>query len=364
MERVRSGLFFFLMIRRPPRSTLFPYTTLFRSAAPIIAMNATRESGSNVMEVMEGLKREIEKINSEILEPRHLYLEQVYDETDYIESAIHLVLQNIWVGGSLAIIVLLVFLSHIRSTLIIALTIPISIIGTFLLLIMFGRNLNVISLAGMAFSVGMVVDNSIVVLENIFRHLQMGESPYEASLKGVREVWGAVLASTLTTLSVFIPVIFVMEEAGQLFRDIAIAICCAVGLSLLVSVFFIPMVSSHLHKVEKETKSRIRAIFKKIYDPAIDFKEGICSFITWINTSYGRRIGVVVGLTTLSIIISILFRPPMTYLPAGNQNLVIGFLIPPPGYSTEEFERDGKEGRVLSHTVLEGKTGERRGKDA
>jgi len=104
----------------------------------------------------------------------------------------------------------------------------------------FGRSINIISLAGMAFAVGMVVDNSIVVLENIFRHLTMKNGVYMAAYDGASEVWGAVLASTLTTLAVFIPIVFIEEEAGQMFRDIAITISGCIALSLLVSITVIP----------------------------------------------------------------------------------------------------------------------------
>jgi len=312
-------------------------------AEPTIAINATRESGSNVMEVMAGLKRELKKINANILEPKGLRFEQVYDETEYIQSAIDLVLQNLYVGGTLAIIVLLVFLGNIRSTIIVAFAIPISIIGTFLLMVLFGRNLNVISLAGMAFAVGMVVDNSIVVSENIYRHVQMGKSTFEASLDGAREVWGAVLASTLTTLAVFIPVVFVREEAGQLFKDIAIAISSAVGLSLFVSVLFIPMFASQIEIKEEKNAKKIKRMLKGLHQMAASFQDFVCNLISSINKSFKKRIVTIVGLTGLSIVTSILLLPPMTYLPAGNQNLVVGFLITPPGYSNEEFTSMGKK---------------------
>jgi len=312
-------------------------------AEPTIAMNATRESGSNVMEVMAGLKRELKKVNETILKPRNLHFEQVYDETEYIQSAIDLVLQNLWIGGTLAILVLLLFLGNIRSTIVIAFAIPISVIGTFLLMVLFGRNLNVISLAGMAFAVGMVVDNSIVVLENIYRHVQMGKTTFEASWEGAKEVWGAVLASTLTTLAVFIPVIFVQEEAGQLFKDIAIAISSAVGLSLLVSVLFIPMFASKIELKEEKNAKRLKKRLKKLHRMAASFQDFVSNTIASINQSYKKRIVVIVGFTGVSILLSILLLPPMSYLPAGNQNLVIGFLITPPGYSKEEFTSMGKK---------------------
>ena len=128
----------------------------------------------------------------------------------------------------------------------VATSIPISIIGTFIFMNAMGRNLNVVSLAGIAFAVGMLVDNAIVVIENIDRHRQMGKTPFEAAHDGTREVWGAIIASTLTTVAVFLPVVFIQEEAGQLFRDIAIAVVGAVSLSLLVSMTVIPMFSFKL----------------------------------------------------------------------------------------------------------------------
>ena len=120
--------------------------------------------------------------------------------------------QSIVIGGLLTILVLLLFLRSGRSTLVIALAIPTSVVGTFLLLNWMGRSLNVISLAGLAFAVGMLVDNAVVVLENVYRHYQAGERRVEAAVKGTQEVWGAVVASTLTTLAVFLP-IFKLQEA-------------------------------------------------------------------------------------------------------------------------------------------------------
>ena len=133
-----------------------------------------------------------------------------------------------------------------RGALIVGLAIPISIVGTFLLLGLMGRSLNVISLAGLAFAVGMLVDNAVVVLENIFRRGQAGEPAFQAAAEGTKEVAGAVVASTLTTIAVFIPILFVQETSGQLFRDIALAISCAVGLSLIVSFTMIPTAAARL----------------------------------------------------------------------------------------------------------------------
>jgi HAE1 family hydrophobic/amphiphilic exporter-1 len=182
---------------------------------PTMVINAIREPGANVIEVMEGLKKTLKHINEKLLAPKGMEIVHVYDETVYIKCAIRLVRNNIFIGGTLAVIVLLLFLGSYRSILVIAAAILVSIIGTMLCMRLLGRNINVISLAGMSFAAGLVVDNSIVVLENIFRHREMGESRFDAAYNGASEVWGAVMASTLTTMAVFIPVAFVQEEAGQ-----------------------------------------------------------------------------------------------------------------------------------------------------
>ncbi len=302
-----------------------------------IVLNAVRETGSNVLIVMKKLKEALAELNNGILKDRGLNIEQAYDETNYIYGAIRLVRQNIFVGGTLAIIVLLVFLRSVTSTLIVSLAIPISVVGTFLLMTLFGRNINVVSLAGMSFAIGMVVDNSIVVFENIFRHREMGKSRLAAAYDGTVEVWGAVLASTLTTVAVFLPVIFVEEEAGQLFRDIAIAISSAVALSLLISITVIPALSSKiLGKVQRSEASRKRSW--SIYRLASGFSSGITGFIYWMCGRVSARLGLAVFMTSLAIGMVWLLMPKTEYLPEGNRELLFGILLPPPGYNLEEFD--------------------------
>jgi HAE1 family hydrophobic/amphiphilic exporter-1 len=303
----------------------------------MIVFNTIRETGANILEVMKGVKSALRTVNRELLEPRGLRVLQVWDRTDYIYSAIGLVRQSLLLGGFLAIMVLLVFLRSRSSTLVIAIAIPISIIGTFLMMNWFGRTLNVISLAGMAFAVGMVVDNSIVVLENIYRHRQMGKSRFQAAYDGATEVWGAVLASTLTTIAVFLPVLFVQEEAGQLFRDIAIAISCAVGLSLIVAITVIPSLSAKiLGAAEREAAGKGYKELWGVLGWAQIINDWVAERVYWITGSTTRRLAVVIGFTVAAVGLSFLLMPPTEYLPTGNQNLLFGFILPPPGYSLEE----------------------------
>ena len=193
-----------------------------------IAINARRELGSNILTVMKELKKVQADLNENLLHPLGMHLVQTADTTEYITRSIDMVQINLVVGGIFATLILLLFLRSLYSTLVIAIAIPISVIGAFLVITVMGRTINVIMLAGMAFAVGMVVDASIIVLENIYSHKQMGKPTRQAAVEGASEVWGAILATTLTTLVVFIPILFIEEEAGQLFRDIAVAISAAV----------------------------------------------------------------------------------------------------------------------------------------
>jgi HAE1 family hydrophobic/amphiphilic exporter-1 len=326
---------------------------IHQKGKPAIVMNAIREVGANILTVMEEIKKEIKALNRSLLPSRNLHLDQVYDETEYIYSAIDLVKQNIFIGGSLAIVVLLLFLRSATSTLIVATAIPISIIGTFVMMALLGRSINVISLAGMAFAVGMVVDSSIVVLENIYRHMQMGETRLVAAYNGTVEVWGAILASTLTTIAVFLPVIFVREEVGQLFRDIAVAVSCSVALSLIISISVIPTLAARILRVPKallleegkaEAPSSL-SVYNLFGFASITraFSRAIAAFFPWIYRSISLRCTLVVVMTGLSLSMAWFLVPKTEYLPQGNQNFLFGFLLTPPGYNVEEFNRIAQE---------------------
>jgi HAE1 family hydrophobic/amphiphilic exporter-1 len=304
-----------------------------------IAVNATRETGANVLEVMDGIRAAVEQYNSGPLQREGLILRQVYDETDYIISSIDLVRSNIFIGGALATLVLLVFLRSASSVLIIITSIPISIIGTFLIMSLVGRNINVISLAGMAFAVGMVVDNAIVALENIFRHRQMGKDRLRASFDGATEVWGAMLASTLTTIAIFLPIVFIEDEAGQLFRDIAIAVSSSVALSLIVALTVIPMMSARLMRNRAD-----RAAGPGSLDRFGSWvSQGIANSVYRISGNTFMRVGVIVVLIGGSLLSAWSLLPKAEYLPTGNRNLIFGILLPPPGYTLDELIEVGQQ---------------------
>ena len=315
-----------------------------------MAFNMTREQGANVLTVMDEVHRVVKDLAEGPLDRVGLIVENVFDETLYVNSAITLVQQNIVVGGILAALILMLFLRSWRPTLVVSLAIPVSVVGSFVAMAALGRSLNVISLAGIAFAVGMVVDAAIVVLENIYRLRQEGHSRAEAARLGASQVWPAVLVSSLTTVMVFIPILVMELEAGQLFRDIAVAISVSVMLSLLVSVTVIPALANRLlvrSRAEGETTLRIPVID----DFATRFVTFWQDFTRMVVRSKLRALVVVGAITLASGAFTLVFAPKLDYLPTGNRNFVFGFVNVPPGYNldtvTEITERIANRTRNL-----------------
>ena len=316
-----------------------PTSTIRFNGQPAIAINAIRETGANVIEVMNGIRQVLNDLNKNTLPAEGLQLRQVYDETTYIDSSIDLVQQNILIGGSLAAFILLIFLRSGGATLVISIAIPVSVIGAFVAMAAMGSSLNVISLAGIAFAVGMVVDAAIVVLENIFRHRENGESPSEAAYQGTREVWTAVFVSALTTVMVFIPILVMELEVGQLFRDIAVALSVAVLLSLIVAITLVPALSNRLLIDNKDTL-KVNYDKEKWRLPIIDnfskrFVGLIMRITNHITVSRKLSFAVVIGICGIGAIITIVLIPKLEYLPDGNRNLIFGIIVPPPGYNLQ-----------------------------
>jgi hydrophobic/amphiphilic exporter-1 (mainly G- bacteria), HAE1 family len=305
-----------------------------------LAFNFQREPGTNVLEIMEKLAAVVAEFNKpgglidnktkELGLKAPITFNIVYDATHYISQAIDLVMGNIYIGGGLAIVVLLLFLRSLRSVGIIAISIPVSMVGSIVLMVMLGRTVNVISLAGIAFSVGMVVDNSIVVLENIYRHLEMGKKRLQASLDGTLEVAGAVLASTLTTVIVFIPILLITDQVGQLFRDIALSITTSVAVSFVVSITVIPSACSRILNHNR---------YLDMQEEKIGWYE---RFIQDILKSAILRLGIVICFVVISIGGSMWLKPPMDYLPKGNRNITFGLMMTPPGLHLDQLESMGK----------------------
>ncbi|QHA01531.1 efflux RND transporter permease subunit [Dehalobacter restrictus] len=219
---------------------------------PGVNISIQKRSDANTVKVAEAAYAEIDKIQDEL---KDVKITVVMDNAAYIKASLYSVAEHGIIGALLAVLVLYIFLRNIRSTLIIASAIPISIIATFCLLYFTGITLNLMTLGGLMLGIGRLVDDSVVVLENIYRFRQNGYSRVEAAVKGSSEVIIAVMASTLTTVAVFLPIVFVQGLTSTLFRQFALTIAFSLGASLVVSMTVVPMLASKLLKVERKNQT-------------------------------------------------------------------------------------------------------------
>ncbi|MCB9674449.1 MAG: efflux RND transporter permease subunit [Alphaproteobacteria bacterium] len=305
---------------------------VFNNDIEAIALLFRREAGSNVLEVTEEILAEVGAVQSDLLDPVGLELVVVNDQSGYIYDALALVRSNLLMGGVLAIVVLLAFLRSFRASAVVAVAIPVSVIGTALGMSLLGRTVNIVSLAGMAFAVGMVVDNAIVVMESIDTWRGRAPTIAEAAHEGTREVWGALVASTLTTVAVFLPIAMWQDTVGELLRDVAVAVSCAVLISLVVSVLVIPSFAARFVKDGSEgdaTPGR--------------FATAVGAVAAWFSRGLARAGCLSIGVVAVTALLAFLLTPPMEYLPTGNRNLLFGILVPPPGYSVDEMVAIGQD---------------------
>ncbi len=207
-----------------------------------LVMAIRKQSGTNTVAVSDRLLAKLPQLRERL--PATMRLNLMFDRADFIRRSIAQVQLSVLLGGCIATLVLFLFLRSLRPTLIIALSIPLAVVATFILMFQADISLNWMSLGGLALGIGMLVDNAVVVLENIFRHRQLGTSPRPAALVGTREVAMAIAASTLTTLCVFFPLIFMQGMMGIVFQELALTVAFALLASLVVAISLVPMLSS------------------------------------------------------------------------------------------------------------------------
>ena len=246
---------------------------------PAVRMFVYKQSGSNAVEVSEAIHEEIALIHEDY---PNVQIEAPWDSADFIRASINNVKDATLVGAALAIVVLLFFLRSLSSTLIIGVAIPISVISTFALMYFNGFTLNTVSFGGLALGVGMLVDNAIVVLENIFRLREKGKDRVEAAVIGSRQVGTAITASTLTTIAVFVPVLFMQGMAAQTFQQLAWVVSFALFCSLLIALTVVPMLSSRFLRAGGDQthglSGSLRAAIGKILDRLADEYGGVISW--------------------------------------------------------------------------------------
>jgi hydrophobic/amphiphilic exporter-1 (mainly G- bacteria), HAE1 family len=239
---------------------------------PGVRLAVLKQSGMNTVQVASGVLKEIEKINQDFPQ---IHITPIIDTSDYIKRAINNVGTSILYGGILAVVVLFLFLRNIRSTTVVATAIPVSVIATFTLMYFGGFTLNLMTLGGLALGVGMLVDSAIVVLENIFRLNEEGTPPRQAAIEGSEEVSAAIVASTLTTLVVFLPMIFVRGMAGVMFKQFIFVVSFALACSLVSALTVVPMLSSLILKPSNLGSGERPGFFGKLFLVSGRFLKGL-----------------------------------------------------------------------------------------
>ena len=254
------------------------------NGTPAVTVSINKESGANTVAVSDGIKKKLDTLNL----PEGIKYEVLFNSADNVNKAIKGVLDTAWQGGLFAVIILMLYLWNVRTVLIIAISIPMSIIVTFTLMYFFGTTLNIISLSGLVLGIGMMVDNSIVVLENIFFYRNNGYGKYSSAIDGTSTVALAISASTLTTIAVFLPFLFVEGQTGQMFRDLCITVTVSMIASLAVALTIVPMFgarlvttkkSKHLIKFEnffdKHFHSKVNYVYEKVLTYSVGHKNRV-----------------------------------------------------------------------------------------
>jgi len=311
----------------------------FSRGQPSITLAVNRESGSNVIEIKAAMLPAVQAVNRDLLAPNGLEMRLTSDDVRYVQESIRNIWVNLALGAVLAMAVLLVFSGSLANSLIAILGVPLCALAALSALALSGRTINVISLAGVAFALGMTLDNSIVVLESIERKRRAGMAALRAAVEGVTEVWPAVLASTLTTVLVFAPVLFIVEEAGQLYSDVAIAISGAILASMVYAVAIVPAATTL-------NRSSPRSV------PWADRLEGgVAQIVGRLIGSTPRRLATVAVSVLLTLSAAYWLTPPADYLPEGEEPKTFSRLIAPPGYNLPEMLGVAKqvEAQLLPH---------------
>ena len=309
-------------------------TIAYINGLPSVSFNLQKESGTNTVIIANRVNEELKVIEETL--PEGIKLAVAFDSSDFIKKTISQVTNAALTGAILAILVLFFFLRNFRSTLIIGLAIPISIISTFSLLYFADLTLNMMTMGGLALGIGMLVDNAIVVLENIFRHRELGEEAILAARSGANEVQEAITASTLTTIAVFLPVVYVQGIAGELFKTMGLTITFSLLTSLFVALTLIPMLSSRLmntavRQPSSDTKSTESSdsYFLASSGRLFNFvNRGYCGVIQWALKHRGMVIvsAVVILIASFSLL-SILGTEFMPSVDQGNFNINISLPV-------------------------------------
>ncbi|MGE0393311.1 MAG: efflux RND transporter permease subunit [Vicinamibacterales bacterium] len=275
------------------------------NGTPGVRLQVQKQSGGNTVAVAEGIRAEVARINREV---PGVQLTVLDDSSKFIERAINNVKEHAIVGGVLVILIIFLFLRDIRSTLIVSTSIPVSVIGTFALLYFSGFTLNTMTFGGLALGIGMIVDAAIVVLENTYRHMEMGKDRMTASLEASEEVWSAILASTLTHIAVFVPLLFLSGISSVMFKQLSVVVIFSLAMSLFVAVTIVPVLCSRVLHLPEEAHRR-GGLLGGLYRASEQFLNGMDDRYRRVIEWALRHRPTVLGTSTALLVVAILLVP-------------------------------------------------------
>ena len=310
-----------------------------RSAArynsrPAIGLGIVKQSKANTIAVAHGIKAELARLTPQL--PAGTEVHVPYDESVFIERSIREVWDNLWMAFLLVILTIYVFLSDVRSTLVPALAIPISIMATFGCLYLLGYSINIVTMLALVLAIGVVVDDAIVVVENVYRHVEEGMAPWDAALVGIKEVTFAIISTTAALVAVFLPMAFQTSVTGRIFVELAVAVSCAVAISAFVALTLSPMVASRILKPHVPVAGR---------------RGGLGFFerrIQAMNRRYARGLnwslrhpGIMIGLAAATFGLSLLFYSQLEkeFLPTEDKGRLFCIVLTPEGSTSEYTDR-------------------------
>jgi len=302
-------------------------TLITGNGQPAALINISRQIGGNILQLTQDVKDQLKDLGSAI--PKTLHISIVYDLAEFVSDSIGSVRDAIFIGGILAVIILLAFLRDLRTTLVAATSLPLSVIGTFFFLKCFGGSLNLMSLGGLAIAIGLIIDDAVVIIENIYRHLGLGEDPLQAAESGTRELLGPVIGSTATTLVVFLPLTLLEGVVGEFFT----ALCLTLGVSILLSLIFaitvIPLLSIRFlsNVTHREESAHFIAPVNRVYERAV---RGALKHRRWV---------VVAAVASVALGVFVFTKVGTGFLPEMDEGGYVLDYRTPPGTSLDETNR-------------------------
>ena len=322
------------------------YRTIARNnGEPCVFLGIVKQSKANTVEVARGIKAEMERIRPTL--PTGISFIVNYDSSTFVEDSIREVWTTLGIAFALVVLVIYLFLRDVRSTIIPSVAIPVSIVGTFAILYWFGYSVNILTLLALVLAIGIVVDDAIVVLENIFRHIEMGEKPLAAAFKAMEEIAFAIIAITISLVAVFAPLAFLKTQTGRLFVEFAVAVAGSVIISAFVALTLSPAMAARILKTaEHKHHNFILVAFENL--------------LNWFNRFYRRslqyalnhRLKILgVGLACLALMVVTFRALEKEFIPEEDRGLLLSFIIAPQGATSEYTSRMvGKAEAILKAT--------------